>query len=334
MLGVNDDQPYRADRNENPFPPIHAVTEAAGEAIRSINRYPDNTHTQLIAMISQRFGVPTQHVMVGAGATTIISQIVEFAAADGGGVVFCSPAAPRYAALATAVRAHQHRVPLAGWNQDLDAMAAEIDEATGVVVLGHPHDPTGTIADDSAIREFLAAVPPKVLVVFDEEYAEFVRDPAAPSGLDYYAERPNVLVVRTFSKAYGLAGLRIGFAVSNPPLIANIRELAPPYGVSTIAERAAIAALGAHDQVLARVDRLIRERDRLTAALRKQGQAITNSQGNFIWLPMTSARIADFSRACREHGIAVSTWENGVRITVGEPELNDALIYIAARFAQ
>jgi histidinol-phosphate aminotransferase len=179
----------------------------------------------------------------------------------------------------------------------------------------------------------LAAVPDDVLVVIDEAYREFVRDPDVPDALDLYRERPNVVVLRTFSKAYGLAGLRVGYAVAHQPIAEALRKTAVPFGVSGVAQAAAVASLRAEDDLLERVEALVKERSRVQDALRDQGWAVPTSEANFVWLRL-GERTDEFAAACEEAGVVVRPFSGeGARVTVAEPEANDLVLAVASRFA-
>jgi histidinol-phosphate aminotransferase len=179
---------------------------------------------------------------------------------------------------------------------------------------------------------FLARVPRHVLVALDEAYVEFVRDEKVPDGVELWRRHPNVAVLRTFSKAYGLAGLRVGYAVAHPELAGAVRVTALPFGVSAMAQEAAIASLAAEPELLERVDGLVAERDRVVAALRDQGWPIPDAQGNFVWFELGD-RASEFAEACQRAGVVVRPFSgDGVRCTIGEREANDLLIDVAARF--
>jgi histidinol-phosphate aminotransferase len=183
------------------------------------------------------------------------------------------------------------------------------------------------------LDRFLDRVPDDVLVIVDEAYVEFVRDPDAVRGLDTYRDRPNVAVLRTFSKAYGLAGLRVGFAIAHPRVAQALRQTQVPFGVSTVASAAAIASLAAEDALLDRVEALVGERTRVEAALAGQGWALPLSQANFVWLRLGD-RIGEFVAACEAVNLAVRPYgDDGVRVTIGEHEANDRFLVVSAGFA-
>jgi histidinol-phosphate aminotransferase len=183
------------------------------------------------------------------------------------------------------------------------------------------------------LARFLDRVPSDVLVVIDEAYREFVRDPDVPDAIEVYRDRPNVAVLRTFSKAYGLAGLRVGFAIAHDPVAEALRKTAVPFGVSGLAQAAATASLQAEDELLERVEGLVKERSRVHDALRDQGWSqLPPSEANFVWLRLAE-RTADFAAACQSAGVVVRPFgQEGARVTIGEPEANDIFLTVAADF--
>ena len=211
-------------------------------------------------------------------------------------------------------------------------MAAAVTPRTRLILICTPNNPTGPVVHQGELDEFLDKVPDDVLVVIDEAYVEFVTDHQAPDTLATYAGRPNVAILRTFSKAYGLAGLRVGYAVAHEPVAAALRKTAVPFGVSTIAQQAAIASLGVFDELKERVDALVAERQRVVAGLRHQGWHIPETQANFVWLPL-GADAEAFAAAADKAGLVVRCFPGeGVRATVAETAANDRLLRVARDF--
>ena len=211
----------------------------------------------------------------------------------------------------------------------LGAMFAAITDRTRVILVCTPNNPTGPVVRRDELEAFLDKVPSDVIVVVDEAYVEFVRDPDAVRGLDVWRHRPNVVVLRTFSKAYGLAGLRVGYAVAHPPVAAALRKTATPFGVNSIAQAAAIASLDAFDELTERVESLVAERERVVQALADQGWKLPGSDANFVWFPLGADSTA-FAEACEEAGLMVRQYgDDGVRVTIGEVEGNTRLIEVA-----
>jgi histidinol-phosphate aminotransferase len=212
-------------------------------------------------------------------------------------------------------------------------MLAAVDDTTRLILVCNPNNPTGTAVGRGMLDDFLAGVPRDVLVVLDEAYTEFVDPARIPDGLDYYRDMENVAVLRTFSKAYGLAGLRVGYCVAHEAVSEALRKVQVPFGVSTLAQVAAIASLDAQEELLGRVGRIVGERDRVVAGLVEAGLHPAESEANFVWLRL-GERTMDFAAACDRVGLAVRPFAGeGVRITVGEPEANARLVRLAADWA-
>jgi histidinol-phosphate aminotransferase len=215
---------------------------------------------------------------------------------------------------------------------DLSAMAAAVTPRTRAVLVCTPNNPTGPAVRADELAAFLDAVPRNVLVVLDEAYVEFVRDPLAADGLATFAAHPNVVVLRTFSKAYGLAGLRVGFAVARPRLASGIRAVSTPFGVSHVAQLAALASLAAIGELRERVEAIVDERTRMLAGLWAQGWSVPDSQANFVWLPLGDRAVA-FAAAAAQAGVVVRPFAgDGVRVSVGEREATDVLLEFTATF--
>ncbi len=226
------------------------------------------------------------------------------------------------------------QVPLlADERHDLPSMLKAIDDSTRIVFVCNPNNPTGEAVRRDELTEFIDAVPSDVIVVLDEAYREFISDTDVPDGLDFFHERNNVVVIRTFSKAYGLAGLRVGFAIAPEPIAEGMRKTALPFGVSSIAEDAALAALECEDELFERVRHLSEERDRVWQAFADQGWDIHPSHANFVWLRL-GERTQEFAQACDEVGITIRTFpDEGVRISVAEEEANDRVIDVGKSLA-
>ncbi len=326
--------PYKLSSNENPYPPLPGVIEEIAAAASSTNRYPDPAATALVAALAERHDVPPGHIALGTGSVGLLQQIVQITAGPGDEVLFAWRSFEAYPIMTIISGATPVQVPLRDdESHDLDAIADAITERTRSIFVCTPNNPTGTVVAQADLDRFLEWVPDDVLVVVDEAYVEFVRDGSAVGGLDTYRDRPNVAVLRTFSKAYGLAGLRVGFAIAHPPVAKGLRQTAVPFGVSTIAQAAAIASLRAESALLERVDALVAERDRVEATMAAQGWVLPASQANFVWLRLGD-RHDEFVSACEAVSLAVRPYgREGVRITIGETEANDRFLSVAERFA-
>ncbi|WP_336660066.1 histidinol-phosphate transaminase [Leucobacter sp. USHLN153] len=320
---------FKLSSNENPFAPLPEVLEAIA-AHTGVNRYAAVAMPELRETIGAEFGVPGSHVHLAAGSVAILYQLVQAAAGAGDAYLHAWPSFEAYPALGLASGAEGVRVPLtATAEHDLDAMADAITESARVVLLCSPNNPTGPAIRRSDFDRFMARVPADTLVVLDEAYREFVTDPEAVRGEDVLGDHPNLVVLRTFSKAYGLAGLRIGYGVGDPAIFAAAASVAIPLSVTGIAEIAARASLtpAARAVNAERVAELAARRDALAAALRALGLAIPEAQGNFVWVPealISEGGVPDalaLAASFADSGTLVRPFAgSGVRISVGEPE--------------
>ncbi|WP_330458767.1 histidinol-phosphate transaminase [Streptomyces sp. NBC_00820] len=324
---------YKLSSNENPYPPLPGVMESVMAAAGDFNRYPDMACSGLMEELSDRFGVPLSHLATGTGSVGVAQQLVQATSGPGDEVIYAWRSFEAYPIITQISGARSVRVPLtAGDVHDLDAMADAITDRTRLIFVCNPNNPTGTVVRRAELERFLDRVPKDVLVVLDEAYREFIRDPEVPDGVELYRTRPNVCVLRTFSKAYGLAGLRVGFAIAHEPVAAALRKTAVPFGVSQLAQEAAVASLRAEDELLGRVGSLVCERQRVVETLRAQGWTVPETQANFVWLRL-GERTAAFAQACEEHGVVVRPFAGeGVRVTVGETEGNDIFLKVAEAF--
>ncbi|MFJ4772701.1 histidinol-phosphate transaminase [Streptomyces uncialis] len=324
---------YKLSSNENPYPPLPGVLERVVAASDTFNRYPDMACTVLMNELADRFGVPVSHLATGTGSVGVAQQLLQATSGPGDEVIYAWRSFEAYPIITQISGATSVRVPLtAGEVHDLDAMADAITERTRLIFVCNPNNPTGTVVRRAELERFLDRVPGDVLVVLDEAYREFIRDPEVPDGAQVYRDRPNVCVLRTFSKAYGLAGLRVGFAIAHEPVAAALRKTAVPFGVSQLAQDAAVASLRAEDELLGRVGSLVAERSRVVAALTGQGWTVPETHANFVWLRLGD-RASDFAAACERAGAVVRPFAGeGVRISIGETEGNDIFLRAAEAF--
>ncbi|MFB6533202.1 histidinol-phosphate transaminase [Streptomyces noursei] len=324
---------YKLSSNENPYPPLPGVLESAVAAAGSFNRYPDMACTGLMAELADRFSVPVDHLATGTGSVGVAQQLVQSTAGPGDEVIYAWRSFEAYPIVTQVSGATSVQVPLtSGEVHDLDAMLAAITERTRLIFVCNPNNPTGTVVRRAELESFLDRVPDDVLVVLDEAYREFIRDADVPDGIELYRDRPNVCVLRTFSKAYGLAGLRVGFAVAHPEVAAALRKTAVPFGVSQLAQEAAVASLRSEAALLERVDALVVERTRVYDALVAQGWTVPASEANFVWLRLGD-RTTAFAEACERAGVVVRPFAGeGVRVTIGEEPAMDLFLEAAAEF--
>ncbi|CCH79787.1 Putative histidinol-phosphate aminotransferase; tyrosine/phenylalanine aminotransferase (hisC) [Nostocoides japonicum T1-X7] len=324
---------YKISSNENPYPPLPSVLEVVRDAAGEMNRYPDMGVSALTHRIAEALDVDPACIATGTGSVGVLGQIVQALCDAGDEVVYAwrsFEAYPIVVAL-TGARSVQVAVDDRGRHR-LEAMREAVTERTKVVIVCTPNNPTGPAVTQTELRGFVESMPEDVLIVVDEAYVEFVTNDDPVDSLPLLRDHPNVVVLRTFSKAYGLAGLRVGYAVASPPVAEALRKTAVPFGVSTVAQRAAVASLDAYDELDVRVKQIVAERDRVVAALRDEGWDIPDSEANFVWFPLGDDAVP-FAALCDEHGLTVRPFAgDGVRATIGEPEASDRLIDVASRW--
>ena len=326
-----DADSFKLSSNENPFDPLPGVVQAM-QAATAFNRYPDASSPRLRARLAERFEVGADAVHVAAGSVSILFQLAQATSGPGDEILFSWRSFEAYPSLAVVAGSTAVTVPnAADAGHDLAAMAAAITERTRMIIVCSPNNPTGPVVTQADFDDFVARVPGDVLVILDEAYAEFVTDPAAVDGAVVIAAgHPNVVVLRTFSKAYGLAGLRIGYAVGHPAILAAARTTGIPLSVTAHAEEAALASLDAEDELRERVAHLARRRDELAARLREVGWDVPAAQGTFVWLP-AGDRALEVAAAFESAGLIVRAFAgDGVRISIGEAEALDAVVSVAA----
>jgi histidinol-phosphate aminotransferase len=262
----------------------------------------------------------------------VAQQLLTAVAEPGGEVIYAWRSFEAYPGLTALTGATSVPVPLREETHDLDAMAAAITPHTRLIFVCNPNNPTGTVVPADELTRFLDRVPEDCLVVLDEAYREYVRDEAVPDGLSLYAGRPNVAVLRTFSKAYGLAGLRVGFVVGHPPVAQAVRKTMLTFTVNSLAQVAAVASLAAEAELLERVEATVKERTRVREALLADGWTVPPTEANFVWLRL-GEHTTDFAAACHAAGVSVRPFAGeGARISIGEPEANDLFLSVARAF--
>ncbi|MSS44706.1 histidinol-phosphate transaminase [Cutibacterium sp. WCA-380-WT-3A] len=313
--------------NENPFEPLPSVVEAVSQMLSGFNRYPSMGAEDVRTAIAEHVGVDMRHVAVGAGSTEVASQLMHALCGAGDEVVFPWRSFEAYPILTQVAGATPVPVPLTkDLRHDLDAMADAITDRTRLIFLCTPNNPTGTVLHADEVEEFLAKVPQDVVVVMDEAYCHFNRDTDAVDGLALLDGHPNVVALRTFSKAYGLAGLRIGFAISSIEISDDLRRVATPFTVTSLAQQAAIASLAVEDELNERVDRIVAERIRVFDELTRQGWPVLPSQANFLWLA-TGDDTDRIDGVMVSHGVFARCWSGeGIRVSIGSPDENDRAI--------
>lgn len=324
--GASTPGTVKLSSNEAAHPPLPAARRAMRDTLAGLNRYPDITSTAVRRALSDRLGLPCEGIAVGCGSSALLQQLVQATCTPNHSVVYPWRSFEAYPIFVQVTGAEARPIPLhADGTHDLAAMLAAIDDTTSLVIACTPNNPTGRTLDAAEFAEFCAALPDAVTLALDEAYIEFDRSAASPDALALLRRRPRqTVVMRTFSKAYGLAGARIGYAFGDPEVIAAINKVAVPFAVNPIAQAGAIAALGAVEELAERVDEVANERDRVADAL-----GVAHTQSNFVWLPAPADdpkyphRVAD---ALAARGVLVRAFPEGVRVTIGAPKENDALI--------
>jgi histidinol-phosphate aminotransferase len=320
--------------NETVHGPLPSVRAAIAEATETINRYPDNGHVELkehlAGFLSKDGDIPPERIAVGCGSVSLCQQLIQITCSVGDEVVFGWRSFEVYPLQVRVAGATPVQVPLRENTFDLDAMLAAITDRTRLIFVCNPNNPTSTVVDPDELNRFVAAVPPEVLVCIDEAYVEYIRDGMLPDSLGLAQTYPNVVVLRTFSKAYGLAGLRIGYAVGDPEVITALGKVYVPFTASTVSQAAAIASLQAVDELLARTHAVVDERRRVADALTELGYTVPASQANFVWLPLGAETVDFATRATEQARVLVRPYGNeGARVSIGAAEENDAFLTFA-----
>lgn len=337
---------YKLSSNENPLGPVPEVARVLAE-FDAVHRYPDPLSTALRTALAGQLGVDAEDIVTGAGSLGALNQILKtFAGVNADGVqdevIYAWRSFEAYPILVGIMGARSVQVPnLPDGAHDLDAMAAAVTDRTRLILVCTPNNPTGPAVTESQIRSFLAKVPATVPVVIDEAYFEFCAASSIPegeepplNGLDIYRDYPNVIILRTFSKAQGLAGLRVGYSISHPQITRHLRVAATPFAVSALAERAAVASIEHQEAVMARVRHIVAERERVTARLRELGYEFPSTYANFVWLPL-GERTGEFVDLMNRNALSVRAFgSEGVRVSIGEIEANDRFLSLCELFAQ
>ena len=325
---------FKLSSNENANSPLPGVLAAITKAATEVNRYPDPLTTELISALAKKFDIPADQIATGTGSVGVCQQIVQAVAGAGDEVIFAWRSFEAYPIITTIAGAKSVQVPLrTDGGHDFEAMAAAITPKTRVIFICTPNNPTGGIATQSEVDSFLTKVPNDVLVVIDEAYIEFNSNSAAVAGMKTMKANSNVGVLRTFSKAYGLAGLRVGYFVGPTHVADAVRKTAVPFGVSNIAQAAALAALEHEAELFELVKQIIVDRQWFEGELAAIGFEVPPSQANFVWLPLGD-RTDEFTKACEGIAVAIRPFSGeGVRISIGEREAMQRVIEVARPFA-
>lgn len=325
---------FKLSSNENPYPPLPGVLQSVALSCEQMNRYPDLANVAMTRAVADRLGVEQDQLAFGTGSVAVLYHLLQAICGPGDDVIFAWRSFEAYPIAVQITGATAVTVPLGpGARHDLEAMRAAITPATKVILLCTPNNPTGPTLSHREVVDFVESVRDDILVIIDEAYVEFVTDPDAARGLDVLVGRPNVAVLRTFSKAYGLAGFRVGYVVADPEIADAVKAVSLPFGVSIPAQAAVLASLEAEPELLDRVASLVSARDDLAESLRAQGFEVPDAQGNFVWLPV-GPRSTDYAAAFAAAGVMVRAYvagddADGIRITVGTEEANAVVTKVA-----
>ncbi len=318
--------------NESPVPPHPKVVEAIRAAAEAMNRYPDPDATLLRRRIAERYEIEPGRVAVGNGSCEILLAAAEALCEPGAEILYAWPSFSMYPHLAALTGAREIRVPLAeGEVHDLDAMAAEVTAATQLLIVCNPNNPTGTHIPAARIAAFCERVPAHVTIVLDEAYIEFQTVDDPDTTVDLLADFPNLVVLRTFSKVYGLAGLRVGFALASAKFRKHIDLVRQPFSVNALAQAAGAEAILHQDDVERRVERTLVERIRVEEGLHELGLATAETQTNFSWIDLGDADDGEVVSGLAERSIAVRPGTplgdpGHIRVSYGTPAENDRFL--------
>ena len=324
------DSAIKLASNENPFDPLPSVRDVMFKAVSGVNRYPDHRATALREALAARASVGVEQVTVGCGSVGLLQQILLSYVDPGDPVVYAWRSFEAYPVYTATVGGRSVQVPLVSDAFDMAAVTKAAGPGTKVVLVTSPNNPTGTIVTHDEMVALLDAAPAGCLVVLDEAYYEYVTSPHAPRALELLARYPNLLVLRTFSKAYGLASLRVGYAFAHPDVVAAVDKTLIPFAVNGIGQAAALASLDAQTELDDRVRATLAERSRVASALEGLGYTFPDQQANFIWLPVRE-RAAAMTLALETRGVVTRPFAGeGCRITIGSPEENDRFLAAVA----
>ncbi len=329
-LGLDPNSIIRLTSNESPDGPFPGVIEAATAVLVGSNRYPDPDVWDLSHGLADHLGVSRENLLFGAGSTALVAEIALALGGAGTSLVYPWPSFIMYRFAATWAASRAVEVPLDDqYRLDLDAMAGAIDDSTRLVFVCNPNNPTGTVREAAAVEDFVRSVPDSVLVVVDEAYYDFVTDPAYGTAIPLAIELPNVVVLRTFSKAYALASHRIGYAVGPETILQEIRKAQSPLTVNQVAQAAALASLGQPEEMERRVAANAAGRHHLLGVMAERGLDHASSQTNFIYFKMpgddSKAVGDDFSR----RGVIIRPMSKGwMRVTVGRSDENEKFVRV------
>ena len=321
--------------NENPDPPLDPILAAINQAAGGANRYADHRATAVREAVAAKLGVSAEQVTVGNGSSGILQQLFFSYVDPGDAVVFPWRSFEVYPVFTRLMNGVSVQVPLAAdLGFDIDALTAAVTDRTKLMFLATPNNPTGMASTTTELRTLLSQVPSNVVVCIDEAYREFLDPGFGDPVTELLPEFSNVIVTRTFSKAHGLAGLRVGYAVAHPTLIETVDKTLLPFAVNGLAQAAALAALDNDAAITARVQGILAERARVEVELAAAGWTVPNPQGNFVWLA-TGERTDAIALELERRGVVIRPFSGeGIRVTIGSPGENDRFLTTLAEVAQ
>ncbi len=324
---------YKLSSNESPFALPEEMVEAMAAACMEANRYPPSGR-ELALRLATRYGLPTEEVAVAGGSLELLRDLLLAYGGPGAEVVYGWRSYEAYPILAGSCGALPVPVPLVDQRIDLAALARAVSPDTRVVLLADPNNPTGTALAPDEVAAFARQLPAACLLVLDQAYCEFGDPEAAELALELRSELGNLVVMRTFSKAFALAGMRVGWCTAHPDVVATLEAVAIPFTLTAPAQAGAIAALELEGELRRRAQLLVAERQRLTAGLRQLGLEVPPSHANFVWLPLGEGS-SEFAAACSRAGVSVRCFAGeGVRVTVGLAEENRAVLEAATAYVR
>lgn len=315
--------------NELPYGPLPSVQRVLVDFVTGgdgLNRYPDFRAAALKRAIADHHGIEIEQVTIGAGSSAIVEQLAIAFAAPGASVVTAAPSFELYRIAASLVDATATETKLRPDTVDVDDLLAAVTPRTRLVFVANPNNPTSTGITGGEIRRLAEHLPARCVLVVDEAYVDFADDPSATSADCLIDQHRNVAVLRTFSKAHGLASLRVGYLLAHPEIVIEVDRFAPPFQVNALGQIAAVASLGAGAELADRVRRIIDERRRVEVALARSGYVVPSSQANFVWMP-TGGHSNELATEIERRGVITRPIGSyGLRITIGTPVENDTFL--------
>jgi histidinol-phosphate aminotransferase len=327
-LGIDDI--IKLASNENPLGPSPRVIEAMKAAVEQVGLYPEGSCFELRNALAEHLGVDGGMLIFGAGADEVIHMLGTALLDDGDEIVQAHPSFSQYEGAATLMECKTNKVPLKDWTHDLKAMLAAVNEHTKLFFITNPNNPTGTVVSADEVEAVLDSLPERCLMVLDEAYYEYVDDPNYTRAIEWVKQGRNVIALRTFSKIYGLAGLRIGYGIAPPGIVALLERVRLPFNVSSVAQAAAVACLNDPDQVKRTRELNRQSKEYFYRELDRMGIRYTPTQANFVWIDLQRDCGEVFSELMKR-GVIVRTGTpfgcpNHIRVTTGTMEQSERFI--------